>query len=448
MSTKLRFAPSPTGKLHVGNTRTALINWLFCKKTNGSFMLRMDDTDQERSKDIYRKAIEEDLSWLGLNWDVFMKQSDRQTLYHETADKLKNLGRLYPCYETPEELDLKRKVQLSKGQPPIYDRESLNLTKQQISDFEKDGRKPHWRFKLDNNKNIHWKDLVRGPVDFETKKLSDPVLIRADGTPLFTLTTVVDDLETEMTHIFRGEDHVANTAIQIQIFEALGKHLPEFGHFPLLTDHKGYGLSKRIGSLGISDLKEQGILPISLIGFLAHLGTNTADDGYSSLEEIASIFDVKAFGRAAPKFDPKELEKVNEKRIQHISYQEIRDKIESLIPQNPEVCIEKLWHVVQTNIKKIEDIMYWYKVCADPNIQFYNDNIEYLNTAKDLLPDTPWNEETWGKWIQNIKEKTGKKGKDLFMPLRMALTGKTEGPEIKKLLPLINRSVALRRLGI
>ncbi|MEJ1996137.1 MAG: glutamate--tRNA ligase, partial [Limibacillus sp.] len=300
---KLRFAPSPTGRLHVGNARVALINWLYARQNGGAFLLRMDDTDEERSTAEFAEAIERDLTWLGLAWDAFARQSERTERYDLAAQSLKASGRLYPCYETADELSLKRKAQLSAGRPPLYDRAALNLSEEKRRAYEAEGRRPHWRFKLEHAA-IDWDDLVRGPQHFEGDKLSDPVLIREDGRPLYTLSSVVDDAELGVTHVLRGEDHVANTAVQVQLFEALGAEVPTFGHLPLLTDAEGKGLSKRLGSLSLEALRAEGLEPMTLNAYLAALGTSEHAEPALDLAELVARFDLSRYGRAAPKFDP------------------------------------------------------------------------------------------------------------------------------------------------
>lgn len=447
MTFRLRFAPSPTGKLHVGNIRTALVNWFFCKKFEGEFMLRLDDTDAERSTEEYAQQIQDDMKWLGLDWDLFIKQSDRMDRYQIAEEALKEAGRLYACYETKEELDLKRKIQLSKGQPPIYDRESLSLTEEQIAQYEAEGRKPHWRFKL-NPTEIKWKDLVRGDVSFQGELLSDPVLVREDGTPLFTLTTVIDDAETKISHIFRGEDHVPNTAIQIQIFEALGIDTPEFGHFPLITDKGGKSLSKRLGSLNAEQLKADNIEPVALISYLIHLGTNISDDGQSDIEELIKQFSVESYGRATPKFDSDELKRVNEKRLHHLSFEDIEKHLQGYDVSERD-NLKKLWGLIHANVNNFEEFKEWYHICFDDMefLDFTEEDIQFLQNASQHLPAEPWDETSWSEWISNIKENSDRKGKQLFMPLRMALTGKPSGPELKDLLPLLNKKQVLKRLA-
>ena len=307
---KVRFAPSPTGRLHVGNARVAVLNWLTARAKAGEFLLRMDDTDRERSTKEFERAILEDLTWLGLDWDDFVRQSARQMRYDAAVERLKSKGRLYPCFETADELDLKRKIQLGRGKPPVYDRAALALSAEEQAALMAEGRQPHWRFKL-ADQPIEWTDLGRGPVRFEAGHLSDPVLIREDGRPLYTLSSVVDDGEFFITHVIRGEDHVANTAVQIELFQALGYDVPTFAHLPLMVGADGKQLSKRLGSLSLADLRAEGVQPEALTAYLARLGTPTAPDGSDSLDSLTPGFDVSSFGRAAPRFDPKELAQLN-----------------------------------------------------------------------------------------------------------------------------------------
>lgn len=446
MSIKLRFAPSPTGKLHVGNVRVALINYLFAKKNNGLFVLRIDDTDQERSRQEYVDQIQKDLKWLDLNWDDQFNQSDRFKNYDQAAETLKKQGRLYPCYETGEELDLKRKILLSRGLPPIYDREALLLSEDQIKAFEAEGRRPHWRFKMED-KPIHWDDMVRGSVSFEGKNMSDPVLIREDGIPLFTLTTVVDDIETKISHIIRGEDHVANTAIQVQLFEALGGTPPLFAHLPLISDAQGKGLSKRLGSLSIEQLKKDGFDPIIINEFLCKLGSGIPLDPDIAMDKLIHDFDIKNYGRATPKFDIEELKKFNAKKIHHQDFDDVKDKLLKLT-QSSEDDLKNLWPYIRENISSLDEAEEWVKICfkGDINFNISDQDQNYLTIALENLPQEPWDTTTWSEWTKVIKEITSKKGKDLFMPLRLCLTGKTHGPELKNLLPLIGRDRVIKRL--
>ena len=443
MTVAVRFAPSPTGLLHVGNVRLALVNWLYARKAGGSFLLRLDDTDEERSRPEYAEGIERDLIWLGLTWDRFARESDRYGRYDEVAEALKASGRLYPCYETPEELNLKRASLVSQGRPPIYDRAALRLTDADRARLEGEGRKPHWRFKLEHTP-VEWTDLVRGPVHFEGSALSDPVLIREDGRPLYTLTSVVDDGDLAITHVIRGEDHVANTAVQIQIFQAIGAAVPAFAHLPLLTDATGQGLSKRLGSLSVASLREEeGIEPMALASLLAKLGTSDAIEPRLTLDELVAEFDIAKVSRATPKFDPEELARLNARILHLLPFERVRDELAGLGLTDADAAF---WEAVRPNLARLSDARDWWAVTHAPVIPVVED-AGFLAEAAALLPAEPWDLTTWGAWTNAVKGKTGRKGKDLFLPLRRALTGRDHGPELKNLLPLIGRDRAQRRLA-
>ena len=441
MSVKVRFAPSPTGMLHVGNARTALITWLFTRANNGHFLLRIDDTDQDRSKDEYEQAIEDGLTWMGVDWDEKTRQRDRMDVYEAKINALKADGRLYPCYETPEELDLKRKSRLSRKLPPIYDRESLNLTDEQIKAYEEEGRKPHWRFKLDH-KPIEWNDIVRGEVKFNGADLSDPVLIREDGSPLYHICSVIDDIEYGITHVIRGEDHVSNTACHVQMFEALGAKAPTFAHLPLLSDKEGGKLSKRIGSLSLKDLKEEGLEPMAIVSLMARLGSSDPIEPFTNVKDVIGHFDLSKFSRGTPKFDSEELDRLNAKILHDTDYADIKNKLDDLDLSDMD---EEFWLTVRPNIEKLSDIQEWWRVAKGPVTPIIDDE-EFASQALELLPESPWNENTWKEWTSAVKEKTGRKGKDLFMPLRRALTGMDHGPELGHLLLLIGSEKTKKRL--
>ncbi len=447
MVVRVRFAPSPTGLLHIGNSRAALINWLFArhhalKGQEATFLYRLDDTDLERNDPIYAKAIGEDLAWLGLTHDQFAKQSDRFDRYDRAVEILKASGRLYPCYETSEELDFKRKRQLARHEPPIYDRTGLKLTDDERQAFEAEGRVPHWRFKL-LPEPIHWDDLIRGSNDFHGSHLSDPVLIRADGAYLYTLTSVVDDIEFEITHIIRGEDHVTNTAVQIQLFTALGGDVTRlhFGHFTLLLDVNGASLSKRLGSLSLATLRESGLEPMAINSLIARLGTSMPVDPHLTLDELAENFTLSIFSRTAPRFDPAELETINHKLLQIMSYDQLEKRLKEIVPS----MTESLWMVIRGNLRTIDEAAQWEPVCSGQITPVIEDR-DYLAQALDCLPSEPWDAMTWGIWTGKLKELTGRKGKELFMPLRQAITGMDHGPEMKELLPLIGYAKVVDRL--
>lgn len=442
MTVTVRFAPSPTGLLHVGNARVALINWLFAKAHGGYFILRYDDTDAERSKPEYVDAIAEDLRWLGLEWDKKVFQSKRLSRYQEAADRLKADGRLYPCYETPEELEFKRKALLARGRPPAYDRSALKLTPAERKALEDEGRTPHWRFKLDH-KTERWDDLVRGDSHVDCASLSDPVLIRGDGTFLYTLPSVADDLDMGVTHIIRGEDHVTNSAPQIQLFRALGGQPPAFAHLPLMTDVTGAGLSKRLGSLSLRELRADGIEPMALNSLLAKLGTSDAIEVRKGRHHLVNDFDIRHFSRATPKFDPTELGHLNSRLLHSLTFDEAKPRLEAvgLRDASPE-----FWDAVRPNLATMAEAKEWWSVVAGP-VQPVIEDASFTDAARGLLPPEPWDLSTWGAFTDAVKKATGKKGKDLFHPLRLALTGRERGPELKTLLPLISRERALKRLA-
>lgn len=435
---KVRFAPSPTGLLHVGNARQALVNWLYARAQGGHYLLRIDDTDTERSTLEFAAAIEEDLAWLGLSWDEKAVQSERLDRYDEAAARLKQAGRLYACYETPEELGLKRKAALTAGRPPIYDRGALNLSDDERTRLEGEGRRPHWRFKLEHAE-IAWDDLVRGAVSFHGGNLSDPVLIREDGRPLYTLTSVVDDIELGVTDILRGEDHVANTAVQVQLFAALDGTVPTFGHLSLIAGAGGESLSKRLGSLSLASLRDQGLEAMTLNCYLARLGTPDPIEALQSLDDLAGAFDITRFGRATPKFDPKELEHLNARLLHGMPY-------ETAAPRLPTGFDAALWEAVRPNLTHLAEAATWQAICRGPVIPVIAD-AAFTCQAAELLPPEPWDQGTWQAWTGAVKEASGHKGKALFLPLRQALTGLDHGPELKALLPLIGRERAAARLA-
>lgn len=441
MTTTVRFAPSPTGKLHVGNIRAALTNFLFARKTGGKFLLRLDDTDTERSTEENAQGIYRDLAWLGLNHDLFAKQSERAAAHNAAADRLRAAGRLYPCYETADELDRRRKRQLAQHKPPVYDRAALALTAEQRADFEAKGRKPHWRFKL-SGKPVEFNDIIRGPVHIETASLSDPVLIREDGRFLYTLPSVVDDIDFKITHIIRGEDHVTNTGVQIEIFEALGAPIPQFAHFSMLVGAGGEALSKRLGSLSIEGLREEGIEPQAINSLLAKLGTSDPVVPRAKLEELVADFDLTRFSRAPAHFDPNDLKVLNHKLLHGMSY-------DAVAPDLTRLGIgggAAFWETVRDNIQLLSEARAWWRVVEGP-IDPVIEDAAVAEAARTLLPNGPFTDATWTEWTAAVSAKTGAKGKALFRPLRLALTGQPHGPEMKKLLPLIGPERAAKRLA-
>jgi glutamyl-tRNA synthetase len=441
MSIRVRFAPSPTGRLHVGNIYVALNNWLFAKQGGGHFLLRLDDTDRERSTQEFADGIQADLTWLGLAWDEFTRQSERITTYDASAEKLKQSGRLYACYETAEELALRRKVQLSQGKPPVYDRAALALTDADRAKLEAEGRRPHWRFKLDA-RTVEWNDLVRGPQHIDESSQSDPILIREDGTYLYTLPSVVDDIELKVSHVIRGNDHVTNTATQIQIYEALGSAAPGFAHLPLLVDAGGEGLSKRIGSLSVGQLRDEGLEPMAINAYLAHIGSGTAVEPARRLTELLAGHDLGKFGKTSPRFDPQELRNLNARLLHALDFTAAQPQLAAL---GYDQVDNRLWDAARGNLEKIGDIALWQRICRSEIAPVVADS-GFASKAAELLPAEPWDVDTWRTWTDAVKQSTGKKGKELFLPLRLALTGVEHGPELKALLPLIGRDRALKRL--
>ncbi len=432
---KVRFAPSPTGYMHIGNTRTALFNWLLAQKLGGEFMLRIDDTDKERSKPEYEAAIRDALKWLGLNWKEEARQSARFERYREVTTKLIEDGLIYPCFETPEELELMRKSLLAKGLPPIYDRRALSLSEAQIAAYRAEGRKPHYRFKLTAG-DIVWDDMVRGRCHYRAENLSDPVVIREDGSYLYHLPSVIDDIDFSITHIVRGEDHVTNTASQIRMFEAVGGAVPVFAHLPLLTGKEGK-LSKRLGSIGVADLRAEGIEAMAICSYLAKLGTSEAIEPYTDLRALTESLDFDKLGRAQPKFCEQDLQHFNTRLVRGLDYQAVRDRVE---------VDEAFWNAVRGNLTVLKDIEVWQAICQKPVMPVIEDK-SLTDAAAALLPPEPWDEETFKNWIEQIKQQTGRKGKDLFHPLRKAITAMENGPELKFLLPLIGRERVYRRLN-
>ncbi|GGB49168.1 glutamate--tRNA ligase 1 [Tistrella bauzanensis] len=446
MTVKTRFAPSPTGRLHVGNARTALVNWLYARQSGGLMQLRIDDTDRDRSLDVHVEGILADLDWLGLAADECFRQTDRADRHAAAFDGLVASGRLYPCYETPEELGIRRKAQLAAGRPPVYDRAALRLTDADRQTLEADGRRPHWRFRLDDRETA-WDDMIRGRIEVHAGSLSDPVLIRADGAPTYTLATVVDDAETGVTHVIRGEDHITNTAAQIQLFHAFGADEPRFGHLAWLLDPAGAGLSKRIGSMAVGDLRDDGIEPMAVAAFLTRLGTSDAVEPAPDLAALVASFDITRFGRAAARFDPAELLLLNARQLRLADAAAAAPRLAAI--GVPDAMAPAFWDAVSGNLERFGDAAIWWRVVAgpvDPVILDDDTSRAVLAAARDTLPDEPWDEASWGLWTKAVQIRAGVKGKALFRPLRLALTASEHGPELKKLLPMIGRARVLARL--
>jgi glutamyl-tRNA synthetase len=440
----VRFAPSPTGRIHLGNARTALFNYLFARRHAGRFILRFDDTDLERSREEYAQAIEVDLAWLGVTPDLVVRQSQRFPLYEAAAEKLKALGRLYPCFETPEELDRRRKRQIGRGLPPVYDRAALQLSEEEKAQLIAQGRKPHWRFKLDH-RIIKWTDLVRGDSHIDCASLSDPVLQREDGSWLYTLPSVVDDIDLRVTHVIRGEDHVTNTAVQVQLFEILGDaaHVPAFAHHNLLTSSSGEGLSKRSGALSIGGLRESGVESLAVAALAVLTGSSDAVQAVASLDDLQVKFDITHTSRGAAKFDPAELSSLSARTLHALPYELVQERLAAHDIAGHKA--EPFWNAVRGNLTTFLDAVIWWRV-VEGEIEHVIEDREMLSAAQTVLPAEPWDQTTFSQWTAAIKDATGRKGKALFHPLRMALTGREQGPEMAALLPLIGRAKVLARL--
>lgn len=441
MSIRLRFAPSPTGRIHVGNVRTALLNWLFAIREGGQVLLRIDDTDLARSTKEFEQGIEDDLTWLGLKWQERANQSHRFDVYEKAAAKLKQTGLLYPCYETEEELDRRRKIAQATGKPPVYDRAALKLTEADRARLEAEGRKPHWRFKLSGARK-DWVDLVRGPQSIDTASLSDPVLIREDGAFLYTLPSVVDDIDFKITHIVRGEDHVTNSGVQIEMFEALGGDVPAFGHFPLLVGADGGALSKRIGSLGVGELAAEGYEPMAVLSHLAKIGTSDPVEARLTIEQLAAEFAFEKIGRAPARFDPEELKRVNAAVLHQLDYAVVKERLAKLEADRGEA----FWNAVRANIQLLPQARQWAHIVDGPIEPFISDRA-FAAAALEALPSGAYDANSWSAFTGAVKEKTGAKGKALFMPLRQALTGLDHGPEMAALFALIGEEKARKRLS-
>ena len=437
---KLRFAPSPTGNLHVGNFRIALVNYIFTKNINGQFILRIDNTDTERSTIEFENQIKKDLFWSGIKWDHEIRQSDRLNRYNEILEFLIDEQMIYPCFEDPQELSLKRKSKLASGKPPVYDRSSLNLTKSQISEFVNSGKKPHYRFFLDNQK-VTWNDMIRGECSIETKNISDPIVVREDGRFIYTLASVIDDIDYNVTHVIRGEDHVTNSAIQIKIFNALNSKFPKMGHLSLMTDIDGGGLSKRIGSLSIIDLKEKNIHPQVLNSYLAKIGSSENIELHDSIDDLINGFEISKFNRTPTKFDLQMLKNLNKKFFHKIDYKEIANKIS----ENKKYFTKDFWDLIKQNVNSIEDINEWLEI-----IYGKYDILDYDKNLKEqyfkYFPNKEVDDDTWSNWLSDLLINIDEKKIIVIKNIRLLLTGKTSGPEMSALLKILGKDKILKRL--
>ncbi len=441
----VRFAPSPTGRIHIGNARVALFNYLFAASHNGIFVLRFDDTDFARSTEEFAAGIEVDLAWLGIAPDKIFRQSERVALYEAAARRLRESGRLYPCYETPEELEKRRKIQQARGLPPVYDRAALKLDETERARLEAEGRRPHWRFKLEPG-SVSFEDLIRGRVAIDCASLSDPVLIREDGSFLYTLPSVVDDIDMAVTHIIRGEDHVTNTGVQLQLFAALAPQAPPpvFAHHNLLIGAGGEGLSKRTGSLSIASLREEGYEPLAVAALATLTGSSEAVRPLRSLRELAQSFDLAHVSRNPARFDPDDLEALTHRTLALFEYEDVRERLAA--HDIVGFKAEPFWLAVRGNLRRFDDVRGWWRV-VEGEVTPAREDEALLKIALELLPQEPWDETTWGAWTGAVKAMTGKKGRALFHPLRLALTGVDNGPELSTLLPLIGHAKAAHRLA-
>ncbi|WP_026380704.1 glutamate--tRNA ligase [Afifella pfennigii] len=452
MSVTLRFAPSPTGRLHPGNARTALFNWFFARRHNGGYILRFDDTDQARSTAEFATGIEEDLAWLGIHADRVERQSSRLALYADAAESLKAAGRLYPCYESAEELERQRKRRLARGLPPVYDRRALKLTQEERAALEAQGRRPHWRFLLPNfsadpfapeRTETSWDDVFRGAQSVDLASLSDPVLVREDGSFLYTLPSVVDDRDMGVSHVIRGDDHVTNTGVQLALFAALGAEAPAFGHHNLLQTEAGEGFSKRYEALSLAALRREGVEALALAAYASLVGTSEAVRPVTCLDELAMLFDPKKVNRAAARFSVGELKALSARTLAQLSYEAVAERLREAKVGGGEA----FWLAVRGNIDKLADAALWWRVASGPvEPVVAEEDRDFLARAAELLPEEPWDENTWGEWTDTLKAQTGRRGKALFMPLRRALTGFSAGPELRALLPFVGRPNTMARL--
>ena len=433
--TTTRFAPSPTGYLHIGNLRAALFNYAIARQAGGAFVLRIDDTDPERSKQEYVDAIQEDLIWLGITWDRIEYQSQRLAQYDAARDALIASGRLYECFESPVELDLKRKKQLNMGKPPVYDRAALDLTEDQKAAYRAEGRTGHWRFKLDQER-IEWTDAILGDLSIDAASVSDPVLIRGDGQYLYTLASVVDDTEFGISHVVRGSDHVTNTATQIQMIKALGGTVPTFAHHSLLTGPQGEALSKRLGTLALRDLRANGLAPMAILSLMARLGSSDPVELRETIGEVVGGFNLSKFGSAPTKFDEADLQPLTARWLAARPYADVADSISDL--GVPAELGERFWNVVRENIDSLGEMNEWWDMFskgADASVE--EEDTDFIAEAISMLGEPPYADDTWSTWTGAVKEATGRKGKGLFMPLRKAVTGRARGPEMADVMPLL-----------
>ena len=435
--TVTRFAPSPTGLLHVGNARTALMNWMAARQAGGAFVLRLDDTDSGRSTEAFARAIRDDLAWLGLDWDREERQSARLDRYAAARAALEAAGRLYPCYETPQELEAGRRLRRARGLPPVYDRAALRLSRAERAALEAGGRRPHWRFRL-GGEAIAFRDLIRGDVVFAPGHVSDPVLAREDGAATYTLASVVDDLEMGVTLVARGEDHVANTAVQIELMRALGGAVPAWAHHPLLVAASGAGFSKRSGGGAVAELREDGMAPMAVASYLALTGASGTVEPVHDMAVLAAGFAFERVSRNPPRYDPGDVRTLNRKWLRAAPF-------DAVAPDLPAEIAPAFWEAVRGNVDRAAEALDWWRRCREP-IAPAIDDAAFCAEAMALLPGEPWDDATWARWTEAVALATGRKGRALFRPLRLALTGLEQGPALAGLLPFIGADRAAQRL--
>ena len=428
---RVRFAPSPTGFLHLGNARTAALNFLFAHHAHGKFILRLDDTDPARSRDEYKNAIIEDLAWLGLPYDEVFSQSERLAAYQKAAITLKEKGLLYPCYETAQELALlRRAARSSQNSSPAYDRAALKLTEAQKQQFQDEGRQPHWRFKL-SGEICRFEDLLHGAVKLKTASLSDPVLIRADGRFLYTLPSVLDDRDFNISHVIRGDDHLTNSAVHVELAAALGGAAPTFAHHPLMTDVSGASLSKRKGQLSLRDLKAEGFEPETLLHFLI-----------GEQKENKESFDFVKAASENIRFDHAHLLRLNGRFLHELDWSEAEGRLAALGMTGSAA----FWQAIRRNLTKLSEVQFWQDLLDDQFKGTIQDEA-FLAEAARLLPPAPWDDQVWSRWTKQLGEATSRRGRDLYLPLRLALTAREEGPEMKNLILLLGYDRVRARLN-
>lgn len=455
---KVRFAPSPTGLLHVGNLKIALLNYIFAKKVGAKFVLRIDDTDSERSTKESEEQILKDLAWIGIKYDEFFRQSERVSKYHNAFEKLREQGRVYPCFETKEELALKRKTQTMNGVPPVYDRAALQLTDIQRKKLEESGVKPYWRFKLNETNTVEWKDLVHGEIHIPLNTISDPVIVKPDGNFIYTFASVVDDADIGITHIIRGDDHITNTAAQIDIFEAICGKKPEFAHIPLMSSIDGQEVSKRTGSpLSVVNMRNDGILPEAVVDVLVNLGTSENIDYHDTMESLIKKFSFEKMSLASPKFNIEDIRVVNRKILAEKTFEEVKNKVLSAFGEmmnDNHVSLEKLWDLVKGNINKVSDVVFWYDVLCGTKNEKKEENEEkidkkFLQQMLESIPISSTSDDllNFDAWIAKLKEISGKKGRELFHPIRTVLTGLENGPELRKIVSFLGRTAVLKKIN-